>query len=280
MRNRLIVSAVLVLFTMLTMPAFGEYCCHWYEAFESYSLGPLDGQGPWRSVNSTGSPVVTNYPVYAGRNAVRQSNGVSGALADLRYPSGPNNFSSGYAKFWIYDPGEVAGIVTDGRVGVISSNITPSGSAQVISAGVASSSSRDFWTLRWTYSNVVADGVSAPSGTGYAFTAGPAAERIYGSWNSVMISWSFTYTPSGGQAAAMWYINQTEVPNLTLRYDSTSTRWQVYNDVVGIMIGSYVQQANPTAVDNIEFHAIPEPSSLLMLGGGMIGLLGLIRRLR
>mgnify|MGYP001044969517 CR=1 FL=1 len=216
----------------------------------------------------------------SGAGIEQDAGKVANANADLRGPAGGNEFYRGYAKFWVYDPGDVAGQTTDGRAGVFSSAGADS-SATVFTAGIQSG--RSYWVAQWAAGVVSLDGVSAPSGTGYSFVAGPAAPRLWNSWNSVTISWDFSYYSGGGSGQIKWYINQSSAaPNMVLNFDSASSRWANAHNIAGVFIGSLVAQTNPTTFDSIEFHAdpVPEPSSLLALGGGVIGLLGLVRRRR
>lgn len=280
MRKSLTVVLVVLVLAALSVPA-SAYVVNWFDGFESYAPGPLHGQGPWVATNPSTSPIVTGSPVYGGGKAAKQVVGASGAAADLRFLNPRYSaYQSGYARFWVYDPGDISGQVTDGRVGVHSSAGADSVS-KMFTAGVRSSRSSSYWDIGWSYSLVLADGVSAASGTGYSFTPGPAAPRIWNSWSSVIIRWSFLNDPGGGgRARIQWFVNQTWTPNMTLQFDSTTNRWANTHDIAGVFIGSLYSQSNPTTYDSVEFHFIPEPSSLLALGGGIIGLLGLIRRRR
>lgn len=284
MKKVLLFAVVALLATSVS--AFAAYTYNWSDGFERYNNGALGGQGLWveSGGTSTVSPIVQNTLVYAGAKAVSQAKGVSQASVDLKVlNSNQVTYVKGYAKFWVYDPGNVGTVQTDGRVGLRSSagddNIGKLFSAQIQANNVS-----DFWEAQWSFSPVMMDGVASASGTGFSFVPGLAAPRIRNAWNYVMITWAYTYTSadkSTGSAVVKYYVNQSSVsPNLTLNFDNTTTRWPNSKDVTGIFMGALYANSTPTSFDNVEFHAnaIPEPSSLLALGTGMVGLLGLIRR--
>jgi len=273
---------------VLSVPA-GAWDVDWSTGFEqpTYAVGPLVPQDGWVLLSGA-SPNVQNVgPIHTGAQAVTQAVGASMAGKNLTgLNPGGFVYDSGWAKFWMYDPGD-PGVQTDGRVG-IQSSVGGSSVSTMFTAGVQTSRSPDYWVFQWSWSPVLGNG-AAPSGTGYTFTAGPWATRVWNAWSYVILTWQFTYNvwndpSSGGSGLVEWRINRPLVlgPNLTLNFDSTSGRWANSYDVAGVVLGSPYACDTPSSFDDYEFHSpLPEPSSLLALGAGLMGLAGLaIRRRR
>ncbi len=287
---------VMLVLTAVSAPAWPAYLYNWTDDFENYDNGGLWGQGPWENAGgaSTADMTVQDRRIYAGNKAVTQGTGVSQSKVDFRSLNGNNlTYLRGYAKFWVYDPGNVGTVQTDGRVGIFSS--AGAGSVNnIFSAQIQASNPGMNWEAQWSYSAVMMDGVSAPSGTGYSFTPGLAAPRIVNAWSYVMITWRFYHTSvdqTAGYGTVNWYVNQSTVsPNLTLNFDSTSTRWMNSRNMAGLVIGSLYRNSTPCSYDNVEFHSsgplvsdlTPEPSGLIALacGSALIGMHGCMGRRR
>lgn len=307
--KRTLLLAVLVL---MAVPAFAAYQVNWttgFEAPEVYPgvIAPLPihtlGQNNWQLADNPSYTDEVPMDVVAGEgrdgigNAVVERGGIgslhNAAIKDMTQYTG-KTFYKGWAKFWVYDPGFSINC-TEARVGVYGAagenNIGKMATAQIQDA-----STRDpnYWYAQWSYSVMKMNGADPGAvGAGYTFTQGLAAPRVYEAWSYAMLTWVFTYnTPqdptSGGSGVIKWFVNQTSVsPNLTLNYDSTTGRWGNFHEVQGIFMGTgmttvhnYPVSGRLAKFDDVEFHGdpMPEPSSLLALGTGFLGLMGLIRR--
>lgn len=283
MKKLFVLMAVLVILG-LSVPA-SAWVYSWNEDFDGYnSTSPLNGQGGWTTPAGCLPVLIRDKVQYLSPDHSVQQTAAStksAAAKDLRYLNGTgSSYYSGMARFWVYDP-MLAGN-GDTRVGVHStvgnSNIGNMFTANITGAGTGSSM---YWRAQWSYSPVNMDGATAPVGAGYTFTAGAAAFRS-GGWHNAIIGWNFNYAT--GTAHIDWYIDLNyEDPQVNLMLDFTTAtgRWGGTPNVAGVFIGSVYAASNGMGyVDDVFFtgDAVPEPTGLMALGTGMIGLLGLIRR--
>ena len=266
MRALLVYFTAFAIILTLSMPAVGAWT--FQDDFESYAVGDRlsdHGYGP-----ATGPSLVVAGDV-SNKYATQVPGQICWNYRDLR--EGPFGYAAGWARFWVYDP--VPGSGSDTRVGIHSS-LGADSTAKLMTSSLIDNYSTNCWTANWSFSNVTMDGMSAPSETGYAFTAGPAASRHLG-WNYTTLTWSFNYATSTGHIE--WRVNTTATPNLTLDFNSDTSRWASFHETAGIYLGSfYTSPSVPAGIDNIQFNAltlVPEPSSLAVLGAGLLSLAGL-----
>jgi len=282
MKKLFVLMAVLAILG-LSVSASAQWSVTWNENFDYYqSDSPLNGQGGWTTPSGC-LPMNFSDLNLSPDHSVTQtvSSTKSGAANDLKYLTSTGvAYKQGMAKFWVYDP-FITGM-TDTRVGVHSSAGNSSTgmmfTANITGMGTGSSV---YWRAQWSWTPVNMDGATAPVGTGYTFTAGAAANRSLG-WHNVIMGWNFDYDAGTGHVD--WYVDlNMEDPQVNLMLDLTTatSRWGASHDVAGVFIGSLYGTNSPAGnIEDIYFSGdpVPEPTGLMALGTGMIGLLGLIRR--
>jgi hypothetical protein len=247
-----------------------------------------------------------------GFKAMRQQTGTTSPLAvkktyvsnDVR-GSGPTtgnvpywSYGSGWARAYMWDPGDtrttLSTIGADARFGVRGS-VGDSTIGHAATTAITDSRSVSYWVAQWSYSVGILDGVTTPAGgAGFTFTVGAAAPRVYNAWSYVLTKWGFTYTgwnrttnkPTGGSGWIQWFVNSSTVPALRVDITSATGRWANMYDVAGTVFGSIYGNLQPGTVDDVDLRGNladpmnPEPGGMLVLGAGLLGLAGFIRRRR
>ena len=296
MRRMLVVSVLLVV--MASAPALAWYV-GWTETFESDTVGGLDGQNGWINCDvgtnyaDTDLTVVNtiNHTTGGSKSAMQRPSAYSSSWQDMRTkPLGiPQGYLSGYAKFFVYDPGTVGsntffqvgvggsgtGIGSDPFTGTVTNNIT--------GASIRETQSKSYWVAQWASGLYTMDGTATASTGSYWYRPyHAAARRATAGWSYVIVTWNLNMWL--GTGFAEWRINQAAA-NARIDFNSTIGRWNSTTPIVSLMAGQTTSKApdgRQAYVDDIEFHwyIFPEPSSLLVLGMGIVGLIGLMRRKR
>ncbi len=206
------------------------------------------------------------------------------------------SYKEGFVEYWVYDPnGVTTGTVNkvDTRAWVTTNAYRPTSTTTTSSytwgatLGDSRTNGKTYWVFAMGGTFVAADGSGATAGGGaggglvFQSISGQARTRSVG-WHQVQLYWNFTNTAGRLEM----YVDDMITPAVVADFGSQNSRWGNMKYVSGIFLGNTQGViTNAGRIDDVSFYGrglamTPEPSSLLALGAGAMGLLGLIRRKR
>ena len=210
------------------------------------------------------------------------------------------NYQEGFVEYWVYDP-RGTGTVDETNTAVMvtspqydpASVVTSSSYTWGALLGDSRINGKTNWVFQHTGTFIDATGTGATTGAGtggglvFTRVAGQARVRSMG-WHQVQLYWNYTLTT----ARFEMYVDNMITPCVVGDMGSINSRWNnVKGGVAGLwMGGTQYGTAKAGLIDEVSFYGridkdnpyggVPEPSGLMALGAGAMGLIGLIRRRR